>query len=403
MPLSRRTFVKTASVGSLGAMTLPMIGARGAEASRELAPEPVGFAPGGIGHSGFAYEERGPYRIAAPHALRLDSNENPNGPGRAVLEAIRGQFIESPRYPDTAYAELQLAIAGFHNVTPENVLIGCGSGEILRMASYAFTSAERALVTGAPSFEDPVRHSEMMKAPIRAIPVDTNLRLDLGGMAAASNGAGMVFLCNPNNPTATVHGATAIESFVGAVNSRSPDTIILIDEAYHEYVDDPTYRTALPLALSIPSVVLVRTFSKVYGMAGLRVGYAIAHPDLIARMQRHRLPNSLNVLGAAAAMATLPDAGHLERERQANRAARDFTRRAFEQMGFRCSDSQTNFLMIAIGRDSRGFKDACAKHGVLVGRAFPPLTTHARVSIGTMDEMKHAVAVFRQVLSGAAN
>ena len=123
----------------------------------------------------------------------------------------------------------------------------------------------------------------------------------------------------------------------------------------------------------------------------------------LTAMQRHRLPNNVNVLSAAAAIATLPDTAHIERERKLNREAREFTRRAFESMGFKSNVSDTNFIMVAIGRDSKAFKDACAKQGILVGRPFPPLTTHARISIGTMDEMKKAVDVFRQVLSGAAN
>lgn len=271
------------------------------------------------------------------------------------------------------------------------------------MASYAFTSPERALVTGAPSFEDPTRHSEMMRAQIRAIPVDASLKLDLGRMLDATRGAGLVFLCNPNNPTGTVHGATAVRQFIADVNRMSPDTVILVDEAYHEYVDDPAYATAVPMALENPKVIVVRTFSKVFGMAGLRAGYAIGMPQTLNAMRTHRLPNNVNVLAAAAAMVTLRDQPHLDREVQLNREAREFTRKALASMGFHAPASNANFIMVPIGRDSRVFRDACAKHDVLVGRPFPPLTTHARISIGTMDEMKRATDVFRQVLSGAAN
>ena len=143
---------------------------------------------------------------------------------------------------------------------------------------------------------------------------------------------------------------------------------------------------------------MVRTFSKVYGMAGLRAGYAIGRPETLKQMQRHKLPNNTNVLAAAAGVATLPDLAHVDRERQLNREAREFTRRALESLGFKSGPSSTNFIMVPIGRDSKAFKDACAKHGILVGRAFPPLTTHARISIGTMDEMQKAADVFRNVL-----
>jgi len=401
MPVSRRSFVKTAGVGGIGALTVPLIAARGSEAARELFAAPAPAA--GFGTVRYAWEERAAARLLAPDAIRLDSNENPNGPGKTALDAITAMFGEAPRYPDAQGHDLREAIARHLNLPAESVLVGCGSGEVLRMGSYAFTGPGKALVTAAPSFEDPVAHSQMKGAEIRAIPVDASLALDLGRMLDQASGAGMVFLCNPNNPTATVHGAAAVKDFIAQVNRRAPECVILVDEAYHEYVDDPAYATAIPLAMENPSVVVVRTFSKVYGMAGLRVGYAVGRPETLRRMAPHRLPNGLNVLAAAAAIATLPDKGHLERERQANRAARDFTRKTLEGLGYRSAPSNTNFIMVPIGRDSRAFKDACAKHGILVGRPFPPLTTHARISIGTMDEMKKAAEVFRQVLTGSAN
>lgn len=399
MHLSRRSFVKAAGIGGVGALTVPLIAARGSEALREL----EGAAPVWPGRElPFASDSRAHFRRLAPAAIRLDSNENPNGPGKAALDAIRAMFDEAPRYPDVQSADLNRALAAFYKVDVENLVVGAGSGEILRMASYAFTSPDRALVTAAPSFEDPVRHSEMMKAQIRAVPVDASLKLDLSRMLDETAGAGLVFFCNPNNPTGTVHGAAAVRDFVAQVNRRAPDAVILVDEAYHEYVDDPGYATAIPLALENPRVIVARTFSKAYGMAGLRVGYAIGHKDTIATMRRHRLPNNVNVLSAAAAIATLPDAGHIEKERQLNRAAREYTRRLFEQLGFRAPASNANFVMVPIGRDSKVFREECAKHGILVGRPFPPLSTHARVSIGTLDEMKKAGEVFRQVLSGTA-
>ena len=397
MAVTRRTFVKTAGIGGVGLLSAPLIGARGSEAARAIEPS------GGMPLTPLASESRGAYRLAAPAALRLDSNENPNGPGRAALDAIRDMFGESPRYPDMATTDLAQTIATHHKVSADQVLLGCGSGEILRMASYAFTAPDRALVTGAPSFEDPVHHSEMMRAPIRAVAVDRALRLDLGRMLDESSGAGLVFLCNPNNPTGTVHGATAVREFITEVNRRSPGTVILVDEAYHEYVDDPDYATAIPTALANPKVVVVRTFSKVYGMAGLRAGYAVGMPETLNAMRRHRLPNNVNVLASAAAVATLPDTRHVAREVRLNREAREFTRKSLASMGFDSPVSNANFIMVPIGRDSRAFREACAKHGVLVGRPFPPLTTHARISIGTMEEMRRAMDVFRQVLSSAAS
>lgn len=401
MHLSRRSFVKAASVSGLGALTVPLIAARGSEALRESVFEP--YLPMGGGSGEFASHERSAYRIVNPGAIRLDSNENPNGPGKAALDAIRNMFGEAPRYPDVPTQEVTEAIARHFKVKPENVLVTCGSGEVLRISVYAFTSPDRALVTGLPSFEDPVAHARMTKAPVRAIPVDAALKLDLGRMLDATSGAGLVFLCNPNNPTTTVHGAAAVKDFIAETNKRAPAAIVMVDEAYHEYVEDPSYATAIPQALDNPQVIVVRTFSKVFGMAGLRLGFVIGRPETLRQMAPHKLPNAINVLAAAAGIATISDTAHIEREKQLNRAAREYTRKALEGMGFKSADAQTNFLMVAIGRDSRAFKDACAKHGILVGRPFPPLTTHARISIGTMDEMKRATEVFKTVLSAAAN
>jgi histidinol-phosphate aminotransferase len=336
---------------------------------------------------------------AAGGPIRLNSNENPNGPCQASIEAIRGAFDEACRYPRSGPADLVKALAARHKVAPENVLLGSGSGEILRVAAFAFTTPGRPVVQGAPTFELPARDAQLFGTPIVSVPVDASLRLDLPAMAAQSGGAGLVFLCNPNNPTGTVHGAAAVNDFVRQILKASPTTYILIDEAYHEFVDDPGYRTSLPLALENPQVILSRTFSKVYGMAGLRVGYAVAQPATITAMTRFRIANNINALGAAAAIAALQQDAHVARQAELNREAREFTRRAFENAGYKVAASDGNFVMVDIRRDAKAFQEACERKGVLVGRPFAPLTTHSRVSIGTMDEMREAMEILRGVLA----
>jgi histidinol-phosphate aminotransferase len=267
------------------------------------------------------------------------------------------------------------------------------------MAAYAFLAPGKALVTAAPSFEDPVRYAKLLGATVHEVPVDARLRLDPDAMAERAAGAGMVFFCNPNNPTGTVHGEAAVAAFVSRVRRVSPETIVVIDEAYHEYVEEPTYASAIPLALADPRVVVTRTFSKVYGMAGLRVGWAIGAAETLAAMRRHRLGNSVNVLGSAAALASLADGAFATAQRRLNREAREFTRRAFVDAGHQVTPSECNFLMVDIRRDAREFQKACQVRGVLVGRPFPPLLTRARISIGTLAEMRRAADVFRDVLS----
>jgi histidinol-phosphate aminotransferase len=403
MTLSRRNFVRAASVGGIGALATPLIAARGSEAMA------------GWGESGFypepslspaimsAVEERVAYRTKFANAIRLDSNENPNGPGAKALEAVRAMFTEANRYPDDQEGDLAGVIATNFKVKPENVLTAAGSGEILRSACYAFTGPGKALVTASPSFETPVGFTEFMGGEVRKVPVDGNLKLDLAKMLDVIEGAGLVFLCNPNNPTGTVHGAQVVKDFIAQVNRRAPNCMIMVDEAYHEYVGDPSYATSIPVALANPKVFTVRTFSKVFGMAGLRAGYAIGTPEALRPMARHKLSSGVSVLASAAGMATMPDSAHIAKEVRINNEAREFTRKAFASLGFNAPASNANFIMVPIGRDTRAFKDACAKHGILVGRPFPPLTTHSRISIGTMDEMKKAVDVFKQVLTSSAN
>jgi histidinol-phosphate aminotransferase len=207
-----------------------------------------------------------------------------------------------------------------------------------------------------------------------------------------------VFLCNPNNPTGGVHSAKAIAEFVTRVRRESPDTAILIDEAYHDYVTDPSYATGLGLALEHPDVFITRTLSKAYGMAGLRVGYAIGQPRTIEKFNRWAITFNQNSPSVAAAVAALNDPAHIEAERARNAEVRRYTIGVFQDLGFKVMPSETNFVFVDIGGPAKDFKEACAKHRVMVGREFPPLEkTHARISFGTLEEMKRASAVFSQV------
>ena len=336
--------------------------------------------------------------------IRISSNENPLGPGRAVLDAIAGKFPEGGRYPFNSTpgeADLAAAIAARHKVKPENVVLGAGSQEILKSAMRAFVSAEHGLVTGLPTFENCTNFARRQKLPVTEVPVDASFRLDVEPMIAAAKGAGLVFFNNPNNPTGTVHGAKTVADMVERIRKASPGTVILIDEAYHEYVTDPAYATAVPLALATPNVILARTFSKAFGMAGMRVGYALGTADTLKRLATFKMPYNVSVFGIAAAIAALGDTRHLEDERRRNTAVRAFTVKALRDMGAKPADSHGNFLFVDIGRPAKEFRDLCAKSGVIVGRDFPPFEkTHCRISIGTMDEMKRAVEVFRAALRG---
>ena len=392
MPVSRRSFVATlgatVGAGATGILAAPLITWRGHEELLAQQGTPAAAEP---------HSER--LLASQPGMIRIDSNENPNGPGRRALDAIVHQLHQSNRYPVKEMDDLTQSIAGVQGVKPENVLLGCGSGELLRAAVYAFTSSSLALAEPEPTFEAPGNFAKFLSRAVNAPPVDAKLATDLDTLSDAARNAGLVYFCNPNNPTATVHKAGDVSAFIDQVMRGSPDAVVLVDEAYHEYVADPDYATAIPIALANPRVVVTRTFSKVFGMAGLRVGYAIGQPATLKKMAPWLLGSNVNQLALAAAAATIGDKAHVAAEVQRNAEARSFTRRFFETAGYTVHAADANFMMVDIRRDPKAFKLECGKRKVAIGRKFPALPTYARISIGTMPEMRKASAVFRAVLT----
>jgi histidinol-phosphate aminotransferase len=213
------------------------------------------------------------------------------------------------------------------------------------------------------------------------IRVDKSMGLDTDAMAEAAKGAGMIFFCNPNNPTGTVHNAASVEKFVRRVKQISPETRILIDEAYIDYAHDPGVKTAVPLAKELPGVFVTRSYSKAHGMAGLRLGYAIGQPETLQAISRAWSLGSVNTLSAAAGVASLRDQAHIDEERAENARVRDFTLQAFRSMGFEAADCHTNCIFVDLKRPASQFREACAALKVSVGRDFPPFEkTHSRIT-----------------------
>jgi histidinol-phosphate aminotransferase len=341
---------------------------------------------------------------AAGAPIRIGANENPYGLGPAAIEAIRNGLGEANRYGGGGgQQKLASDLSAVHGVPQEQILITPGSGEILRAATTAFGSPTRSLVSAAPTFEQPGRVAAQIGAPIHALPVLASGSLDLPAMAAKAEGAGLFFVCNPNNPTGGASSAASVQDFIARVRGVNKDAVILIDEAYFEYVDDPGYATAIPLVAKDPRLVVSRTFSKVYGMAGLRVGYAIGQPDVLAAMRRHASQGTLSGVSAAAAVAALADRAHTEKQKALNRDARGFTIKAFASAGYHVLPSEANFVMVDVRRPASGVQAMCRESGVVIARAFPPLTNYARISIGTMDEMRRAVDVMLPKLAAPAS
>lgn len=378
--LSRRTFLSALGATSVGAAAiLPALDRRAlasdaARSAARVAPRPV-----------------------LADLILLDKNENPAGPFPSARRAIEAAFPSAGRYPGAAEGALREALAAQHRVRSDQIVLGCGSTEVLELATREFTSGSRALVTAVPSFENPAALAAFLGRPVRSVPVTGTLHLDLDAMAAAARGAGLVFVCNPNNPTGTVHEAAAVREFIGRVRRESPDTYILVDEAYHEYVDLPGYATMIPETRD-DHVVVVRTFSKVFGMAGVRVGYAVTTPRTASRLSQVRWDTALSRLAIAGAIGSLGDAAALAAERRRNGDVRAATVRWFTERGFAPAPSHTNFVFVDIKRPVQPVIAACFDKGVAVGRPFPPLLTHLRLSVGTRDEMTRALAALGAVL-----
>jgi len=386
MSLSRRHFFRNLGLGSAGLLSTPFIIGRGSEA---MAFEGGGLQPPDDG--GF---------------IRISSNENARGPGRKTMDALRNATTArvGRGYPPDYTADLVGTIADVYGVSRESVIVATGSGAILEGASRAFCSPDKPLVTAAPTYGTPDQAARRINAPVKMIHVDRSLGLDLDAMADAAKGAGMIFFCNPNNPTGTVHNAAAVEQFVRKVKQASPQTRILIDEAYIDYAHDPAVKTTVPLTKELPGVFVTRSFSKAHGMAGLRLGYAVGQPETLQAISRAWSLGSVNTLSAAAGVASLRDVQHIEEERAENARVRDFTLSAFKTLGYEGPDSHTNCIFVDLKRPASQFREACAAMKVSVGRDFPPFEkTHSRITLGTMNEMKQAVQIFKRVLTASTS
>jgi histidinol-phosphate aminotransferase len=336
---------------------------------------------------------------APADAIQLNSNENPYGPSPRALDALARAQAGAARYPDAAERQLHETLAAMHGVTPEQVVLGCGSGEVLQMADMAFLRPGRTLVACEPTFEAVLGYARVTGAEAIKLPLTADFRHDLPRMLAACNErTGLVYVCNPNNPTGTLVTRDELAFFL----ERVPRTaVVLVDEAYHHFVDDQAYASAFEWLPRVPNLLVVRTFSKVYGLAGLRLGYAVGSRETIQAVRAHAAFDNANAGVLAAALASVSDADHVSRQRALNREARAWVCREMDKDGRRYIPSHANFLMIEAGRDVGPLIEAFGRRRILVGRRFPSMPGWLRVSIGTQDEMRTFVDALRALLAAA--
>jgi histidinol-phosphate aminotransferase len=337
-------------------------------------------------------------QAAAPAStapVLLNYNENPYGPTPKARAALASAAEIANRYPDAAATQLQKSLAAKHNVAPENILLGCGSTELLKCAADAFLPQQANIVVSQPTFEAVLDYAKITGAS--AVPTKPTAAYahDLAAMAAAcTSKTGIAYVCNPNNPTGTIVTRAAIASFISAV---PPTTLILIDEAYFEFAASTEFSTSTEFIAAHPNVVITRTFSKIYGLAGLRIGYAIGNKSTLELLAGHRVQDSLNAAGLAAALASLDDPEGLTATREKLVATRTWLCTQFKKDNRPFIPSHGNFVMIDVGCDTKPIIDAFATRNILVGRRFPSMPTFLRVTIGTQLEVEAFFAALRQI------
>jgi histidinol-phosphate aminotransferase len=319
--------------------------------------------------------------------VRLDNNENAYGPSKKVLDAIQSSIRGVNRYPLMEDHSLAEQIADVHGVKVEQILLGCGSTDILRMAAFGFLGNGKQLIQAAPTFEAIENYARAVSSDVISVPLTPRFFHDLNGMEARiSASTTLVYICNPNNPTASLTPRKDLESFIEKLPAY---TFVVIDEAYHHYASQSgTYASFIDHPLDNERVIVTRTFSKVYGLAGLRLGYAVASPNTIRKMRQFASQDNINSIVTQAAFAALDDADGVNEFVRRNRDARqEFFNQAMARM-VKPIDSHANFVMMNTFHPSDDVIQHFRKNNILIGRSFPSMSTYIRVSLGLPDEMR---------------
>ena len=327
-------------------------------------------------------------------AVKLASNENPLGPSPLAVEAMKRALADVHRYPDARAYALRERLAAKHGVSMLEVLTGNGSNELIELVVRTFCTAGHHVVFAEPSFVVYRMVCLAQGVPFSAVPLRDETH-DLEGMGAAvTPKTRVMFIANPNNPTGTHVGRSALENLL---KSLPPAVIVVVDEAYIDYADASDYPDALRLRDLRDRLIVLRTFSKIYGLAALRVGYAVGPAELLDYMNRVRAPFNVGMLGQAAALAALDDQAHILRSRQLNREERARLVVELSRLGLRVVPSQANFLYVDFGQPVAPLYEGLLRLGVII-RPFGSLPMCARITVGTAGENDRLLGALREVL-----
>jgi len=329
----------------------------------------------------------------------LNANENPAGPPAVSLDAMRDVLPSSGRYHYNEFGQIESLIAGSEKLTADQIVTSAGSSEVLHTAVDIFTSPTRPLISVTPAYELPIELTRTLGQPVVLTKLRGDYTADVKLLAEAADKAhgGLIYLCNPNNPTSAAVKSGDVDWLVANLPAN---TTLLVDEAYIHFVEAPDVKSAIPYVRQGKEVIVARTFSKIYGMAGLRVGFAAAKPSIIEKLSELKA-NVISIVGARAVVAALKDRENIVRERKAGLAK---TRRELcawlRERNVKYIEPNANFLMIDTGRNAKEFINTMPSLGVAPGRPFPPLDNMLRVTIGTDAEMAKFRDVFWKVYKG---
>jgi histidinol-phosphate aminotransferase len=360
MPFSRRNFLRNISGGVAAAAVLEFPVAGRLFAS----PEP----------------QRNPI---VPGAILLQSNENAYGPLPSATKAMHDALAKGNRYPFWSYGDLASKIAAINRIGTDQLLFGAGSTELLRIAAETFTGPGKNLVVAEPTFEALSEFAAAGGAEVRKVPLTHDYAHDLQAILQKVDATtGLIYICNPNNPTASITPASEMETFLSKVPGQ---TTVVIDEAYHHFADGMNrYRSFMPQAGD--RVVVLRTFSKIYGMAGIRLGYGVASPATIKKMSAYRWPIAVSNVAVSGGLASLNDAAAMQSAAHRNATDRaEFTRQAMNRK-LNFIPSYANFFMVQTGRSAGELQTAFLQRNVQIGRPFPAMNQWIRVSLGLPEE-----------------
>jgi histidinol-phosphate aminotransferase len=337
-----------------------------------------------------------PQPVKGTGVVRLSANENPYGPSAKAHEAMKNAHSLCNRYPDEANDVLIDKIAKINNINREQIVLGDGSSEILKLCAETFTGPTQGkLIAADPTFEAILEYAKACGADVVRVPLTSSYAHDLEKMGAASE-KGLIYICNPNNPTASITPKNDLREFIA---ETSPETMILVDEAYFHYADSPDYESVIPLVKDHPNLIVARTFSKIYGMAGLRCGYCVAQSDTIKRMHGFQMWDSVNIMALSAASASLDDDTQVTNGKKMNSEAKSYTLTELDKMGYKSIPSQANFIMFDCKKPVVPIIKAMKDKNVAVGRLFPAYPNHMRLTIGKKSEMESFVSAFKQVMA----